>query len=154
MGADSAVSDPSQAGAVIGSASLWSQDGPDRMTRILVIDDNSGIRQLLRATLEDTGYEVVEADNGRTGLERLDEETFSVIVCDIMMPEMDGLEAIREIREKHGQTKIVAISGGGTFGQTHFLKMAETLGADRHLRKPFEPDDLVATIQDLLKTAA
>ena len=124
------------------------------MTRILVIDDDSGIRQLLRATLEDIGCEVVEADNGLDGLKRLDEGAFSVIVCDIMMPEMDGLEAIREIREKHGQTKIIAISGGGTFGQTHYLKVAEALGANRHLCKPFEPNDLIQTIQDVLKTAA
>ena len=124
------------------------------MTRILVIDDDSGIRQLLRATLEDIGCEVVEADNGLDGLKRLDEGAFSVIVCDIMMPEMDGLEAIREIRQRHGQTKIVAISGGGRSVQIRYLKVAEGLGADRHLHKPFEPDDLVRTIQDLLKSAA
>ncbi len=78
--------------------------------------------------LEEVGCEVVEAENGWEGLRRFDDEGFPVVVCDILMPEKEGIETIREIRRKRPATKILAISGGGNARNPDFLRMTKDLG--------------------------
>ena len=120
------------------------------MTRILVIDDDDVVRQALRAILEAAAYDVMEASDGKAGLQVYQEQGAELVIVDIFMPEQDGLEVIRALRAAIPPPKIVAISGGGQTVQGDMLKVAAAFGASRTLRKPFEPRDLLTTIRDVL----
>lgn len=137
----------------------WTVRAPERgtvsemcsMARILIIDDDAQLRATLREVLELEGYEVVEAHNGREGLERYQEAPPEVMIMDILMPEQDGLETIMTLRRVDPQVKIIAISGGGQTGRTDFLHLATMLGVQRTLRKPFRPQELIEAVRDLLQ---
>ena len=81
------------------------------MARILVVDDDQSVRLLLRAVLERRGYSVVEAENGKEGLQALSGEPTDVVITDIQMPGMDGLEMILELRGTLPTARIIAMSG-------------------------------------------
>src|SRR5437763_15450494 len=83
------------------------------MARVLVIDDHTEIRELLRLTLQAAGYDVVVAPNGREGLEIHRERPAELVITDIFMPEQEGLETIQELRRQSPRPKIIAMSGGG-----------------------------------------
>jgi CheY-like chemotaxis protein len=121
------------------------------MPRILVIDDEEVLRKIVRVVLEVAGYEVLEAVNGAAGLRREREQGADLVLVDIFMPEMDGLEVIRRLRADSPQTRIIAMSGGGKSGQMDMLTAAAALGASRTLRKPFEPRELLAVVGDVLE---
>jgi CheY-like chemotaxis protein len=122
------------------------------MARILVVDDLSYIRTLVRRVLEAAGHEVAEAANGRAALAAYRAQPADVVLCDLWMPVMDGLEAIRELRRGWPQVRVVAMSGGGTAEQDtdDSLRSAMGLGAVRALAKPFRPADLVAAVGEAL----
>lgn len=120
------------------------------MTRILVVDDNPHIRTLVRGILEEAGYDVTEAINGRDGMKCFHDQLFQLVICDIMMPDQDGIEMIGAIREAGHPSKVLAISGGGRTGRLDYLKFAEELGANASLSKPFEPDELLGEVRRLL----
>jgi YesN/AraC family two-component response regulator len=81
--------------------------------RLLVIDDDNLVRAALTDMLQTAGFEVVTASNGRLGLELLDTTPVDAIITDILMPEQEGLETIREARQRFPEIRILAISGGG-----------------------------------------
>lgn len=120
------------------------------MTRILVVDDDAMVRTALRAVLEDAGYEVFEAVNGRHGLEVFDHSAPDVVVTDLLMPEMGGIETIIELRRRRCGAKIVAISGEGGVRHPDLLGFARRLGADQILAKPFAPERFLVVIRSLL----
>ena len=120
------------------------------MARILVIDDNDLMREMLREMLEEGGHDVVEAADGREGAELCRREPADVVITDILMPEADGLEVIRQLRGSFPDIKLVAISGGQTTGKVDYLTFAQELGAARTFRKPFHPHELLAAIEELL----
>lgn len=122
------------------------------MTRILVIDDDEPTRHLLRQVLERAGYEVTDAANGRAGLQLQRAIPADVIITDILMPDQEGLETIRELRRAFPTTKIIAMSGGGQIGGASFLTMAERLGAQRSLQKPFGLREILAAVAEILQT--
>ena len=124
------------------------------MARILVIDDEAELRQIICNTLKLGGHEVIEARNGREGVDRYSDATVDLVITDIMMPESDGFETIIALRRGHPDVKIVAISGGGRVGDTNYLMLAERLGADRILAKPFQREQLLAAVRDCLAAAA
>ncbi len=114
---------------------------------ILVVDDEPPLRRMLRRMLEKDGYRVLEASNGREALRVFADEHVDVVITDLFMPEKDGLETIREIRNLSPEAGILAISGGGkTVGQD-LLPYAEMLGAQRVLAKPLKHRDLLEAIQ-------
>jgi DNA-binding response OmpR family regulator len=120
-------------------------------TRILVIDDDNLVRAALTDMLETAGFQVVTASNGRLGIELLETTSVDAIVTDILMPEQEGLETIREARRLYPSMRILAISGGGaTGGETQLLKFAESFGADQTLQKPFTASQFVAAVRALL----
>lgn len=120
-------------------------------TRLLVIDDDNLVRATLTDMLQTAGFEVVTASNGRLGLELLDTTPVAVIITDILMPEQEGLETIREARQRFPEIRILAISGGGAGGgETQLLRFAESFGADQTLPKPFTGSQLVAAVRTLL----
>ena len=120
------------------------------MTRILVMDDDALLRAALRTVLEAADYDVLEAADGEAGLRLYHERGADLVVVDIFMPERDGLEVIRALRAAVPGPKILAMSGGGQSAQLEILKAAAVLGADRTLRKPFQPHQLLTAIGDLL----
>ena len=84
------------------------------MKRILVVDDDEFVRSMLRTTLIDAGYDVLDASNGRDALKVFRENPACIVILDIVMPEMEGIEAIQRLRERDPDVKIIAVSGGGS----------------------------------------
>jgi DNA-binding response OmpR family regulator len=120
-------------------------------TRILVIDDDDLVRAALTDMLRTAGFDVVTASNGRLGIELLDSTPVDAIITDILMPEQEGLETIREARQRFPEIRILAISGGSTrSGEMQLLRFAESFGADQTLPKPFTASQLVAAVRALL----
>ncbi len=120
------------------------------MTRVLVIDDYDHFRIVLTMILEDAGYDVQSASNGKIGLRQFSESPVDVVVTDIVMPEKEGLETIVELRRMSRDVKIIALSGGGMVGPDTYLETAKMLGADRVFRKPIAQEDLLAAIAELM----
>lgn len=114
---------------------------------ILVVDDEKQVRSLLRRKLEQCGYQVHEASNGREAIETLGQRSFDLVISDIMMPEKDGLEVIMYLRKTRPELKVIAISAPGN---QLFLESARALGASRVLEKPFALDDLAVAVDELL----
>ena len=133
------------------------------MASILLIDDEPDVRDSVAKVLGREGYEVVSAENAKHGLELLGTRTFDILITDIIMPDIDGVQAIQQVRESNPDIKIVAISGGGNFGPksyepqaittTAYLQAATEAGADRVLTKPFQRADIVDTVRQLVQPA-
>jgi DNA-binding response OmpR family regulator len=120
------------------------------MSLILVIDDDEVIRALLRDFLERDGYEVMEAENGKIGLKLLRENGADLVITDLIMPEKEGIETIRELRKDFSDVKIIAISGGGAIGPETYLQMAKSMGAHRVFGKPFSLQEISEAIRELI----
>jgi CheY-like chemotaxis protein len=116
------------------------------MSRILVIDDESMVRASIEAVLSGRGHAVSLAADGREGLDRLKTGDFDLIITDLIMPEMEGIETILAIRRQSPGLRILAISGGGRRQIGDFLEMAEKLGANAVLRKPFSSAELLGAV--------
>lgn len=121
------------------------------MAKILLVDDDPLVRDSLTFALQDAGHDVVPAGNGYEGLAALERDAFDLVVLDILMPEREGIETIRDIRKTWKTLPVLAISGGDKTGWTDFLRMASTLGASDTLAKPFTATELVARIARLLE---
>ncbi|MFC1763921.1 response regulator [Planctomycetota bacterium] len=120
------------------------------MKRVLVVDDDIQLRPLLEQILVREGYEVRTASNGVEALAALQAEFFDLMITDIIMPEKEGLETISEIRRQDLDIKIIAISGGGRADAGTYLRLAKAQGADRILIKPFERNEIIEAIEELL----
>ena len=123
------------------------------MTKILVVDDEAPIRELLRLAFQTRGYEVAEAENGAVALEQHEKFRPSVVIIDLIMPGMEGIEAIRHLRKRDPELRIIALSGGGSLGFVDFLKYAEQLGADLAMSKPVALKELLASVAQLISEA-
>jgi|SRR5579885_2083902 len=121
------------------------------MARILIIDDDKMILGMLRQVLEHAQHTVVEAPNGDVALRLWRQQPADLIITDILMPEKDGLEVIRELRREYPAAKVIALSGGSR--RIHFdaLDVAKRFGAVRTLAKPFELKDLLQTVDSVLQ---
>ena len=115
------------------------------MTTILLIDDQEPIRKLLRTVLERAGYTVLEASNGRVGLELYRTQSADLIITDIAMPEMNGLELILELTRGILNVKVIAMSGEQ--GRANSLDAAKLLGARHTLQKPFSMEKLLKAVR-------
>ncbi|HEY1848222.1 MAG TPA: response regulator [Opitutaceae bacterium] len=120
------------------------------MKRILLIDDDHSICAVLKALLEDQGREVSVAENGKKGLAAFKTGPFDLIITDLVMPEKEGLETIREIRELSQTVPIIAISGGGRSDSRTSLRMAKIFGAAVALAKPFSLLDFSRAVDGLI----
>lgn len=118
--------------------------------KILVIDDDAAVRKFISMTLQRKKHTVVEADNGKIGLELLQEHRdISVMITDLIMPEKEGIETIIEVKQQYPSIKIVAISGGGKVSPENYLVIADALGANTTLKKPFSGQELIHAIDNL-----
>jgi DNA-binding response OmpR family regulator len=121
---------------------------PERVRRILVADDEAGVRGLLRLVLERDGYEVVEAANGTEAIKEVQSGHVDLLITDLVMPDREGIDTIRTLREAGADLRIIAMSGwlGG-----EFLNVARLMGADAVLSKPLNLDLLLQKVSDVLK---
>ncbi len=116
--------------------------------KVLIIDDDARIRELIRIWLEREGFEVVEAEDGKKGVERYRSRPVDIVICDLLMPVQEGIETIAHFREEFPQVGIIAISGGGKIGSASYLAMAEQLGAWRVFAKPLDMPALIKAIRE------
>ena len=125
------------------------------MANVLLVEDTKVVRFALGALLRDQGHEVTEECDGTAAIRATKEEHFDIVVTDVFMPALDGLELIRYLRQVHPELKIIGISGGGARHSPEYaIDLASKLGADIVMQKPIENDDLLASIDSLLKAAA
>jgi|SRR5579872_2450207 len=117
--------------------------------RILVVDDDPAVRDSVAMVLEGAGFVVDQAEQGATGMRLLRAHAPDLIITDILMPQKEGIETIREIREVLPHTPIIAISGG-TDGGADYLKMAESFGATAVMAKPFDPTVMLKLVHRLI----
>lgn len=117
------------------------------MTKILIIDDVEGVRDSIRRTLERSGYDVVSARDGKAGLQTIEQEAPDLVITDILMPEMEGLQTIQEIAKSQPDLPVIAITG--SIG-TPYLQAALKFGATHGLYKPFSQEALLATVRTAL----
>src|SRR5262245_40394059 len=116
------------------------------MAEVLVIEDDSTSSDLIRRILGAEGHSVSFAENGAVGLQKLAQARVDIVLTDLLMPVLEGLETIREIRRLQPDVKIIAISGV----YSDYLEAASKLGANAVFRKPFQPSALRDTVTELL----
>jgi YesN/AraC family two-component response regulator len=100
--------------------------------------------------LEMEGHEVDLAKNGKEGIDMINLRPPDLVITDIVMPEKEGLETIREVRKKYPTLKIIAISGGGRLDSNEYLEPARHFGAARIIKKPFQKSEMVNAVRELL----
>lgn len=120
-----------------------------------MIDDDQDVRSCIRNILEHSGYSVLEAENGKVGIDICRHNPVDLVIVDLFMPEKEGIETIIELRKEYADLKILAISGGiPGYGPDHFLHIAQKLGADGTLDKPFNMQQLFSKVENLLTPAS
>jgi DNA-binding response OmpR family regulator len=112
----------------------------------LVVDDDPLLRTEIRDLLRRRGFLIVEAETGLEGVRRALEERPDLIVTDIIMPELDGIEGIHRIRAAWPAARIIAMSGGGRVRNLEPLRLAHSVGADLTIAKPIAPDELLKAV--------
>ncbi len=120
------------------------------MPRLLLIDDDQPLRRALRLALEKSGHTVVEANDGRAALKAHQAQPVDLVITDLIMPEMEGVELIRSLRKSNPALPIIAMSGGGRSSPESYLAMAKQFGAALLLTKPFSLDKLCESVAQLL----
>lgn len=119
------------------------------MYRILIADDEAGIRQLIKKYAEFEGHEVFEAEDGMKAVQLCREQEFDVVILDVMMPELDGFSACRELRKTNDTPVIMLSARGEEYDRIHGFE----LGVDDYVVKPFSPKELMLRIEAVLKRA-
>ena len=117
------------------------------MKRILLIDDDPELLDVLSHVLSQAGYQVATAADGRQASALYRSHTPDIVITDIYMPDRDGLEALMELRRDFPRVKVIAMSGG--ISNQEMLQVASALGASRTLAKPFEPAELLSAVAQL-----
>jgi DNA-binding response OmpR family regulator len=123
------------------ASQAWGDHGPGK---VLLIEDDPALLGLMAHAFSAAGYTTLIAENGRKGLRLLDAYKPDLVVTDIVMPEMEGIGAILQMRRRPRPPKIIAISGAGPGGRGDYLSWAKHLGADEVLAKPFRMAQIVA----------
>jgi len=118
--------------------------------RILVVDDERAFREFLKELLEAGGYAVLLAADGREALRLLESECPDLLLLDVLMDEMDGLEVIEAIRHRGLKLPVIVMSGGGRLDPHTYLDTSLHLGAGKVLRKPFTGESLLDAVSAML----
>lgn len=118
------------------------------MPSVLIVDDEEQVRHLIRIGLEESGYEVREARSGQEGLALYREKPADLVIMDIVMPDQDGFESLRTLRQEFPAARVIAMTGeSDMIGILNYLDVATMLGACRTFQKPFEVADLMKAVQ-------
>ena len=116
------------------------------MATILIIDDDRMFREMLIRLLEKNGYDVLEADGGVSGLKQFQCASPDLVVCDLIMPDKEGIETIQEIQKINRSVPIIAVTGGGKVAPEIYLMLAEGMGAQKTFSKPFVSQEFLQAI--------
>lgn len=119
------------------------------MAKVLIVEDDEGISEFVELELKHEGYETVLAKTGREGLEKFDSENPDMVLLDVMLPELNGLEVLRRIRAKSNVPVILETARGETIDKINGLNS----GADDYISKPFEIEELLARMNAVLRRA-
>lgn len=114
--------------------------------RILLVDDEEALRDSVAFFLTSSGFEVSTASNGKQALEACEAQRPDLVITDLIMPDMEGVETIVRLREDFGDLPIIAMSGGWQAAEVDLLELATELGATQVLAKPFDCDDLLVAV--------
>ncbi len=120
------------------------------MQSILVIDDDKLMCLAVARILSSAGYEVAQAFNGDDGLQMCRGRKFDLVITDLIMPDKEGIQIIRELRKEDTGIRIIAMSAGGRGGATDYLKWARLMGAKECLSKPIKREDLLHAVTTVL----
>ena len=118
--------------------------------KILVMEDDEQMCSMLRQVLENAGYTVIDAPDGKVGMRLYRENDVDLVITDIIMPEKEGIETIRELKQENPDVKIIAISGGGIINPEDYLQIAERLGVQRTFAKPFDNEEILGAVNELI----
>ena len=125
------------------------------MARILLVEDDGLVRKSIHRALERAGHEVWESAGPKTALHMLDAVSVDVVITDIYMPGMNGVELIRRLATRESCRRVIAMTGGGiSRTSVELLAEARSVGADRTIEKPFSPDTLLLAVQDVMRMDA
>jgi DNA-binding NtrC family response regulator len=120
---------------------------------ILLVEDDDAVRQILARGLHLAGYEVAGAANGRDAIAQLDRRAFDLVITDLLMPGVDGLELLQDLLKRQPRPAVIAMSGGGKFVHAEQgLDLAMKLGASAPLVKPFTMQQLLETVKNLSRS--
>ena len=122
----------------------------DSTKHILVVDDDDMMRSFIRELLLIHEFKITEASNGKLGLKEFREHTPDLVITDIIMPEMEGISFIRELRNHNKEIPIIAMTGNVHGRMEEYLGISSQLGADEVLRKPIKSQEFLDTIEKLL----
>ena len=114
---------------------------------ILLVDDDKNIRDMVKLYLNKEGYNVIEARNGQHGVEEFQKNNINLVLMDIMMPVMDGMQTVKEIRKTSNVPVIMLTARGETFDKV----LALEIGADDYIVKPFDPKELMARVKAVIR---
>ena len=120
------------------------------MANILILDDVGAMRRMLAHALSDDGHTITDWDSGEITHYPEAIVEMDVMITDLYMPKSDGIEAIRMAKKAKPSLKIIAMSGGAPTLETDYLPASLQLGASAFIRKPFEPEEMVACVRSLL----
>ena len=126
------------------------------MARVLVIDDEEDIRRVFDVMLKNAGHDAVLAVDGHDALQQFERQHFDLVICDLFMPNKEGIETLRELRRLNPAVPVVMMSSGIEsasylgLAQVDYLAMANGLGATRTIEKPFKYSQLVTLVQECL----
>jgi DNA-binding NtrC family response regulator len=121
------------------------------MAKILIVDDDPLVVATIKSILKQKSYETASASSGRQAVEILQTDDFDMAICDMIMPDMEGLETITHLKRLKPEMPVIAISGGGRTKNLDFLRMAENLGAIDSLSKPFAGPDLMGIVEKYIQ---
>lgn len=121
------------------------------MIRILLVEDDTLVQSMLKQMLEREGHAVVAVNDGSAAIKTLEREEIDLVVTDLIMPEMEGIELIRSLRKQESRPKIIAISGGSALlSPVAQLKSARFLGADLTFTKPIDREEFIGAVRELV----
>lgn len=120
------------------------------MSSILVIDDDKILNEMMCELLLNYGYSTISAFDGNEGISKLQSEDISLVITDIIMPDKEGLQTIREIKSVSPDIPIIAISGGGKHN-ADYLSMAGLMGANFTFRKPFDHEEFMNAVKSCIE---
>lgn len=118
------------------------------MATILIVDDNDTIRGFLRRIVEKAGHRSMVARNGKEAIDQIEREPVDLVISDIFMPETDGIELLRDLKKRRPGLHVIAVSGGGDYGDMDILQAARLCGAFRIFTKPFPAEEMISAIRE------
>jgi CheY-like chemotaxis protein len=125
----------------------------DQEIKVCVIDDDDLVRQAVTSLLQSQGLEVIVASDGDAAMAVIGNQPPALIITDIMMPNRDGIEIVRDAKRRFPNTPILVMSGSSIAGDIDYLQLARKLGADAHIKKPFDHAAFLGCVNALLKSA-